>query len=195
MKTWLDSAVVLSRRPHGVGGAVVTMHAAAHGRVSAFVHGIRSAPARGLWLTGNVVSVAWRGASERALGFVEGHLEASPAADLEGSALRLAALASACSLVCATTPQAEPAPLLHADLCELVLRDLFEPDWMDRYAAWERRLCVERGYGTPRCPDGAAVAIQIGRSGQHLSATALSGSRRGLPFARRAFGATVRRVD
>jgi DNA repair protein RecO (recombination protein O) len=80
------TGVVLSRRRHGAGGAIVSVHTAEHGRIAGHVHGIRAPGARSLWLAGNVVTFAWRGRPGASVGLMlDGQTEASPAADLEGA--------------------------------------------------------------------------------------------------------------
>jgi DNA repair protein RecO (recombination protein O) len=181
------TGVVLSRRRHGAGGAIVSVHTAEHGRIAGHVHAIRSPAARGLWLTGNVVTLVWRGRRGAGVGvMLDGQVEASPAADLEGAVGRLTALAAACSLVHVATAECEPAPALHADLLRLVLEDLHATAWRERYAAWERRLGEVLGYGPPRLTvRGSGPCAEMATSGAHLAAYATGGRR--LPPARRAF--------
>ena len=56
---WQAPAVVLDLRPHGEGGAVVTVLTEAHGRHAGLVKGGASRAQAGLWLPGNLIEVRW----------------------------------------------------------------------------------------------------------------------------------------
>ncbi|MEY4795377.1 MAG: hypothetical protein RL724_2313, partial [Pseudomonadota bacterium] len=71
---WEAPAVVLDLRPHGEGGAVVTVLTEAHGRHAGLVKGDASRAQAGLWLPGNLIEARWVARLSDQLGSLSGEL-------------------------------------------------------------------------------------------------------------------------
>jgi len=56
---WNDEGIVLTARPHGETGLVVSLLTRDHGRHSGFVPGGVSRRARPVWQSGNLVEIGW----------------------------------------------------------------------------------------------------------------------------------------
>ena len=77
---WSDEGIVLSARPHGESGLIVSLLTRAHGRHAGFVPGGGSKRGRPAWQSGNVVEVAWRARLSDQLGNYTGELREAHAA-------------------------------------------------------------------------------------------------------------------
>lgn len=146
MLSWEDSGIILSLRPHGENGGVVTLLTKAHGRAAGYVYGISSAKLRGTLEIGNLVSARWQAKSHDQLGTYALELEESHTADVIGDSLRLTALQSACALADKTLPERES----HAGVFEgmRALLAAFGTDvWAAAYIYWEIGLLKELGFG------------------------------------------------
>ena len=59
MEQWRDQGIVLSARPHGEGGAVVSLLTEEHGRHAGYVHGAQSTKKRAMLEPGCLVQADW----------------------------------------------------------------------------------------------------------------------------------------
>lgn len=148
---WTDEAIVLTARRHGESAAIVTLLTREHGRHAGLVHGGAGRKARGLYETGNRVTVTWRARLSEHLGHFVCELAAANAAQLLDEPLRLAALAAAAAIADSALPEREPHPRAYAGLLDLV-EALITPsratlDWTASYARWELDLLAELGFG------------------------------------------------
>lgn len=146
MVEWQDDAIVLSARPHGETGAVVTLLARSHGRHAGLVQGGQSR-SRAAWLQpGQQVEASWRARLADQLGNYA--LEPSspyPAAVLD-DALALAGLTAACAVAEQALPEREAHPAVFEGLIALI-DTLATPAWPYAYVQWELGLLREVGYG------------------------------------------------
>ncbi|MGZ9096746.1 MAG: DNA repair protein RecO [Micavibrio sp.] len=159
MENWRDHGIVLSVRPHGEGGAVVSLLTENHGRHAGYVRGISSSKLRGVTEPGNLVSVAWSSRMSDQLGAFVIEPERAITGPLMGDPLRLAALISACSLSDAALPEREG----HAGLFHglLALLDALEGEaWGPSYIIWEIAFMRELGFGLElhKCAGGGDIA-------------------------------------
>lgn len=159
MENWRDHGIVLSVRPHGEGGAVVSLLTENHGRHAGYVRGISSSKLRGVTEPGNLVSVAWSSRMSDQLGAFVIEPERAITGPLMGDPLRLAALISACSLSDAALPEREG----HAGLFHglLALLDALDGEaWGPSYIIWEIAFMRELGFGLElnKCAGGGDVA-------------------------------------
>lgn len=146
MISWNDTGIVLSVRPHGENGGIVTLLTQKHGRAAGYVYGATSNRVRGLLEIGNVVSAQWQAKSHDQLGSYTLELEASHAASVMHDPVRLTALQSACALADKTLPENESHPGVYEGL--LMLLSSFETDvWAATYIYWEIGLLRELGFG------------------------------------------------
>ena len=143
---WRDEGVVISVRTHGETSAVAEVFTRQHGRHLGLVHGGRSRRMRPVLQLGNQLDVEWRGRLAEHLGHFKLELRRGVAAVAMGSAVRLAALTSLCSLL---RLLAERDP--HENLYEVTLFVLGYLDddkvWPALIVRWELALLDELGFG------------------------------------------------
>lgn len=143
---WQDEAIVLSVRPHGEGGGVVSLLSERHGRHAGYVHGAKSSRMRGTLEPGNIVQAHWRARVEDQLGNFTLELEQSHTAHLLDNRLKLLALQSAAALSDVTLPEREPhAPVYYG--FRALLEAMQNEFWGAAYVYWELRLLQELGFG------------------------------------------------
>ncbi len=159
MENWRDHGIVLSVRPHGESGAVVSLLTEQYGRHAGYVRGIGSAKLRGVVEPGNLVSAAWSSRVTDQLGFFVIEPERAITGPLIGDPLRLAALISACSLCDAALPEREVHPGLFHGLLAL-LDGLESEEWGASYIFWEMAFMRELGFGLElnKCAGGGDVS-------------------------------------
>lgn len=146
MIEWHDEGVILSARPHGENGGIVSIMTRAHGRAVAYVYGISSSKTRGMLEIGNLVSVHWQAKSEGQMGSFSLELEKSYAADIMFDAAKLTALQSACALADRTMPENEKHEGMFDGMCALLAAFATEM-WAAAYIFWEIGLLKELGFG------------------------------------------------
>lgn len=146
MIEWEDRGIILSVRPHGENGGIVSVLTAAHGRAAGYVYGATSTRSRGLLEAGNRVSLHWQAKAADQLGQFKLELEKSAVADVIDDPLKLTALQSACALADKTMPEHEKHPAVFGGTCALL--DAFAGDyWAPSYVFWEIGLLRELGFG------------------------------------------------
>jgi DNA repair protein RecO (recombination protein O) len=142
---WRESAIVLGVRPYGESSVVATLLTRSHGAHAGLVQSARGRRG-GLIQPGNRVTARWRGRLSEQLGSFTIEPEATPAAALMDSPLRLSALQSACSLIAVAAPEREPHPGLF-EATEALIETLPGPAWDAAYVAWELGLLRLLGFG------------------------------------------------
>lgn len=176
MLTWEDEGIVLSIRPHGETGAVLSLLTAAHGRAAGYVYGATSARHAGVLQTGNLVAASWRSKSEGQLGTFTLELARSHAARALDDPYKLTAIQSACALADRVLPEGEPHAGVFGGLKALF--NAFESEiWPAAYVGWEIGLLTELGFGldlTSCASTGATedLVYVSPRSGRAVSAAA-----------------------
>lgn len=160
---WTAPAVVLEVRPHGEGGAVITLLTEEHGRHAGLAKGGGSRRQAGLWLPGNLVEAHWVARLADQLGSLAGEMVHPAAALAMEEPLALALLSSACAIATDALPEREAHPRLFQAMVSLIghLAGGAEGVMAD-YVRFEALLLAELGYGLD------------------LSACALTGARQGL---------------
>ncbi len=168
---WNDQAIVLSARPHGESGLVVSLLTRDHGRHAGFVPGGISRRARPVWQAGNLVDVSWRARLSEQLGNYSGELREAHAARALDDAVQLSGLAAACAIVDAALPDREPH-LAMFDGFAAFLGAIGHPGWPAIYVRLELGLLQELGFGldlekcaaTGATDDLAYVSPKTGRA-------------------------------
>lgn len=148
MPEWTDTALVLSARPHGESGAVVSVLTEQKGRQAGLVRGGQSRSMRGVLQPGNMVSVTWRARLEEHLGGMTAELVKAHAALIMDDQLRLAGLASVCAIVEGCLPEREPCPGVHAATATLIsmISEDDHPLWLAGLVRWEVAMLEIAGY-------------------------------------------------
>ncbi len=145
---WDAPAVVLDVRPHGEGGAVVTLLTADHGRHAGLARGGASRGQAALWQPGNLVEARWVARLSDQLGTMSAEMVHPAAALAMEDPLALAALRAACALAEGALPEREAHPRIFHGLVAFVATlargtELAIPDLI----RWEADLLAELGYG------------------------------------------------
>lgn len=155
MEEWSDQAIVLSARPHGENGAVVSVMTENHGRHNGYVHAARSTRNRGALEPGTLAHVEWKAKVEGQLGTITLDQGKNLAAFLMDDHLKLSALLSACALCDASLPERENHPAIFYGMNAL-LETLQSDVWGAVYVLWEIAFLKELGFGMDfsRCVAG-----------------------------------------
>ncbi len=145
---WDAPAVVLDVRPHGEGGAIVSVMTEEHGRHAGLAKGGTSRGQAALWQAGNLVEARWVGRLADQLGAMSAEMVHPAAALAMEDPLALAALRAACAVAEGALPEREAHPRIFHGLVAFVAtlaRDtaLALPDLV----RWEADLLAELGYG------------------------------------------------
>lgn len=146
--TWQDEGIVLSIRPHGENGGILSLLTANNGRALGYVYGATSAKQRGILQTGNRVAVTWTAKATGQLGNFACELERTCVGDVIDDPLKLTALQSAAALADKALPEGEKHPGVYHGFCALL--DAFAADgdiWAPTYIFWELGLLRELGFG------------------------------------------------
>lgn len=155
MEIWEDQGIVLSARPHGDTGAVVSVLTEEHGRHAGFVHSGTSSKNRHVIERGNVVDVHWNARTTDSLGTYKLELQRNTASALWDDPVRLAALHACCALCEAGLPERE----VHSGLFQgmaVLLETLTGDIWQAAYIYWEIAFLREMGFALDltRCVAG-----------------------------------------
>jgi len=158
MESWRDQGIILSVRPHGEGGAVVSILTENYGRHAGYVHGAQSAKKRAALELGTQVSIEWQAQTSNQLGT----FTLEPIKNWAGLVIdekdKLSALLSTCELCEKALPERE----VHQGLFEGV-QSLFEmlPQdiWGEAYVMWEIAFLRELGFAIDlsKCAVGGDV--------------------------------------
>jgi len=144
--SWQDSGIILSLRPHGENGGIVSLLTKRHGRAAGYVYGITSSRVRGMLEIGNLVAAQWTAKTHDQLGTYTIELDTSFAGNIINSPVKLTALQSACALADKTLPEHESHPGVYEGLLAL-LAAFDEEVWPAVYIFWEIALLRELGFG------------------------------------------------
>lgn len=173
MEQWRDQGFVLAVRPHGEGGAVVSVLTENHGRHAGYVHGAQSCSKRGMLQPGTLISIDWKSRVADQLGTITMEQERGLPHGILDDGLRLSALLSACALCDAALPEREGHEgLFHGfkTLIEMMDQEI----WGAAYVFWEIALLKELGFGLDltRCAGGGdpkTLAYVSPKSGRAVS--------------------------
>ena len=145
---WQAPAIVLSARPHGEGGAVVSVLTEAQGRHAGLVRGGASRGQAATWQAGNLVETRWVARLAEQLGALSGELARPAAALAMEDPLSLALLGAACAVAEGALPEREAHPQVFHGLLAIIVRLPGEPAaLLPDYVRWEAGLLAEIGYG------------------------------------------------
>jgi len=175
---WQGPAIVLSARPHGEAGAVVTLLTEALGRHAGLAKGGASRAQSAVWQPGNLVEARWIARLPDQLGALSGEMVHPAAALAMEDPLALAILAAACATAEAALPEREPHPGCFHDLVALIAGlPAGAAAALSDYIRWEAGLLGEIGYGLAlgRCAVTGAVedlAYVSPRTGRAVSRAA-----------------------
>jgi len=175
---WQAPAIVLDARPHGEGGAIVTLLTEAQGRHAGLAKGGASRGQAALWQPGNLIEARWVGRLADQLGSLSGEMVHAAASLAMEDKLALAALRSVSALTAAALPEREPLPRLFHGLVAIIATLARGTDLaMPEIVRFEAELLAELGFGLDlsRCAvTGGAedLAFVSPRSGRAVSRAA-----------------------
>lgn len=174
MEQWRDQGFVLGVRPHGEGGAVVSLLTRHNGRHAGYMYGAQSAKKRAMIEPGSFVSIDWKSRIADNLGTVSLEQEAGLPAGILDDPLRLGALLSACALCDAALPEREGHEGLFNGFQTLIHILGDEDIWGAAYIYWEIALLKELGFGLDltKCAGGGdsqTLAYVSPKSGRAVS--------------------------
>ncbi len=171
MEHWTDSGFVLSVRPHGEGGAVVSLLTENHGRHAGYIYGAGSK--RGMLQPGIRTTVEWKARSSDQLGNITLEQETGLPAGILEDPLKLSALLSAASICDQALPEREGHPGLYYGFKTLI--EMMDNEvWGAAYVYWEIALLKELGFGMDltKCAgggDAGTLAYVSPKSGRAVS--------------------------
>lgn len=145
MENWTDQGIILSLRPHGEGGAVVSILTENHGRHAGYVHGAQSSSKRAVLEPGTQVAIDWQAKTSDQLGTYKLEQIKSWSSFVVDEADRLSALLAACQLC----EQALPERELHSELfygTQSLFEMLTQNIWGEAYIMWEIAFLRELGF-------------------------------------------------
>ncbi|MCO6417128.1 DNA repair protein RecO [Siccirubricoccus sp. KC 17139] len=175
---WQAQAIVLAARPHGEGGAVVSVLTEAEGRHAGLARGGASRAQAPLWQPGNLIEARWVARLPDQLGSLTGELLHPAAALAMEDPLALALLAAGCAVAEAALPEREAHPRAYRGLASLIIRlPGGAAPVLAEYVGWEAELLADLGYGLDlaRCAaTGGTEALRwvSPRTGRAVSETA-----------------------
>lgn len=145
---WTAPAIILSARPFGEAGALVTLLTEEHGRHAGLAKGGASRAQAPLWQPGNLVEARWVARLADQLGALSAEMVHPAAALAMEDPLALAALRAATAVAETALPEREPHPRLFHGLVG-VIAALAESaaKAMPELIRWEAELLADLGYG------------------------------------------------
>jgi DNA repair protein RecO (recombination protein O) len=146
MEQWQDQGIVLAVRPHGEGGAILTLLTEMHGKHAGYVHGAKTSKMRGILEPGNIVSVNWSARVVDNLGVYKVEQVSQSSALLMNEPIKLSALLSLCGLCERALPEREVCEGLFYGFKALI-EALDSELWGVSYIMWEIAFLKELGFG------------------------------------------------
>ncbi len=145
---WAAPAIVLATRPHGEGGAVVTVLTEAQGRHAGLAKGGASRSQAALWQPGNLIEARWVARLADQLGSLTGEMVHASASLALDDALALSVLTSACAVAEGALPERQAHPGSFHGLVGVIAALARGPEHaLPRLVHWEATLLTELGYG------------------------------------------------
>ncbi|MEP1329719.1 DNA repair protein RecO [Pseudophaeobacter sp.] len=144
---WRDHGILLTRRRHGEGAAIIDVFTEGHGRHAGIVHGGASRKKAPVLQPGAQLDLLWRARLEDHLGSYHAEPLRSRAAAALSGRLALAGLNAVTALLGFCLPEREPHPALYKRSEQLLDLLAEEEVWPLAYLRWEMALLEELGFG------------------------------------------------
>lgn len=144
---WRDHGILLTRRRHGEGAAIIDVFTEGHGRHAGIVHGGASRKKAPVLQPGAQLDLLWRARLEDHLGSYQAEPLRSRAAAALSGRLALAGLNAVTALLGFCLPEREPHPVLYKRSEQLLDLLAEEEVWPLAYLRWEMALLEELGFG------------------------------------------------
>ena len=149
MPDWQDEGIILSNKPYEELHSISSILTKKFGRHSGLVFAGQSSKKRSMLQPGSLVHAQWRARLLEQLGTFKLELSKNYSAVLIDTPIRLAALASICSLLEESLPEREPqGALWEATKAILEILSLSEDEsqWLPFFIKWELGLLQELGF-------------------------------------------------
>nr|WP_248708163.1 DNA repair protein RecO [Sediminicoccus rosea] len=169
---------MLATRPHGEGGAVVTLLTEAMGRHAGLAKGGASRGQAALWQPGNLIEARWVARLAEQLGSLSGEMVHAAASLALDDALSLSVLTSACAVADGALPERVAHPGSFHGLVGVIAALARGPEHaLPLLVHWEATLLAELGYGLDLATCAATGATEnlvfvSPKSGRAVSAEA-----------------------
>ena len=159
MEQWSDQAILLSHRPHGETGAVLSVLTEQHGRHHGYIYGAHSSKRKAFLNTGTMLNLNWSAKTHDSLGQFEIDDGESIAFDFIDDPLRLAALLSVCDLIEYSLPEREIYAGLFWGTKALFEQMIHDHIWGAALVMWEISFMRELGFALDfsRCAGGGSA--------------------------------------
>jgi DNA repair protein RecO (recombination protein O) len=145
-----DAGIVISVRKFSEHSATIRILTAQHGLYGGMARGAFAKSQRGIYQSGNIVSVHWQARLAEHMGTLQCELVRPSAALIMNHPFRLAGLNSLCTLVELLLPERDPQPVLYPMvevLVELLAGDAPDAVWLEYYLRFEVELLSSSGFG------------------------------------------------
>lgn len=144
---WRDHGILLTRRRHGEGAAIIDVFTEHHGRHAGIVHGGASRKKAPVLQPGAQLDLLWRARLQEHLGSYQAEPLRSRAAAALSGRLALAGLNAVTGLLGFCLPERAAYPDLYKQSEQLL--DLLEQEeiWPLAYLRWEMALLAAMGFG------------------------------------------------
>lgn len=144
---WQDQGILLTRRPHGEGSAIIEVFSEHHGKHAGLVRGGSSRKSAPLLQPGNLLALKWRARIEDHLGTFSVELKATHAGMLIKSRNLLYAFNALSSMLVRYFPEREPYMQIFRSLHELIICMCAGDQWQYKYCLLELKMLETLGYG------------------------------------------------
>ena len=108
MPEWKDMTILLSSKPFGETGMLVSVLSKNNGRYKSFVHGGNSVKKRSIFQKGNICNAEWKARISDQIGSIKLELVSSTATNFFNLPIQLTALSAVCEISDYILPEREP---------------------------------------------------------------------------------------
>ncbi len=108
MPEWKDMTILLSSKPFGETGMLVSVLSKNNGRYKSFVHGGNSVKKRSIFQKGNICNAEWKARISDQMGSIKLELVSSTATNFFNYPIQLTALSAVCEISDYILPEREP---------------------------------------------------------------------------------------
>ena len=108
MPEWKDMTILLSSKPFGETGMLVSVLSKNNGRYKSFVHGGNSVKKRSIFQKGNICNAEWKARISDQMGSIKLELDSSTATNFFNLPIQLTALSAVCEISDYILPEREP---------------------------------------------------------------------------------------
>lgn len=145
---WSDKAIITSCKKYSENSAIITAFTNFHGIHKGLVRSIQGKKNRGVFQSGNIVNIQWKGRLQEHLGNFTAEIEKPAFATIANNNTKLSGLISITLMLESMLQEKEPHELLYEYVYDLISE--IEEDtisWIAKYIMFEIKLLSETGFG------------------------------------------------